>query len=166
MTEMTDTTSLLIIGLIAFAVMGVLLLAGIVMTAMGRRNHGSAATIGMVGCIVLLLGLVFNTLRGLALPMLSDTFGMSLNMLFTVGNVLSLLFEVIGTGLLIWAVVARRNPPTPAGPQGPAWQQPASEWQQQPGRQSPQPGHQPGHQPGQQPGWQTPPQPPYGEGPR
>ncbi|MEU6719239.1 hypothetical protein ABZ897_47910 [Nonomuraea sp. NPDC046802] len=174
---MTDLTPSIITGYVALSVMGILLLTGVVVTAMGRRNHGSAATIGMMGCIALLLGVVFDLLRNLLFETLVETLGISPSLFFMIGTVITLLLDVTGTGLLIWAVVARRKPPAPAGPQGPGWQQP-SDWQQpgwqgqRPGPQpGPHPGPQPGRQPGwpppqQQPGWQTPPQPPSGEGPR
>ncbi|MFI7130383.1 hypothetical protein ACIBQ1_32165 [Nonomuraea sp. NPDC050153] len=144
-------------NIIPFVVMGILFLFGIVVTAMARRDHGSAAMIGMAGCILLLLGLAFNIFRSYVLfPQMSSA--MDLQTTLTVTNLVSLLLDGGGTALLIWAVVARRKPRTPATqPQpGPGWQQPQQPpagWQQQP--------QQP---PYQQPGWQNPPQGPYGGG--
>ncbi|MFI6733434.1 hypothetical protein ACIBI9_10935 [Nonomuraea sp. NPDC050451] len=131
--------------------MGILLLFGVVVTAMARREHGSAAMIGMVGCILLLLGLLFNIFRSYVLfPQMSSSMGIETTI--TVTNLVSLLFDAGGTALLIWAVVARRKPSQPAQPpQGPGWpQQPP--YPQQPYQQQ------------QQPGWQNPQQPPYGQG--
>ncbi|MFG1706065.1 hypothetical protein ACFLIM_23000 [Nonomuraea sp. M3C6] len=133
--------------------MAVLLLVGIVLTAMNRRNHGRAAILGMVGCILLLLGVVYNTLFGYFAPTLIRSSGIGLTGTIAMSNLISLIFNAGGTGLLIWAVVARRNPPQPSQPQGPGWQQPPQpEWSQQ---------QQPFQQP---PGWQAPPRPPFGEG--
>ncbi|MEV1177585.1 hypothetical protein [Nonomuraea sp. NPDC049784] len=139
-----------ITSIISVLVMGILLLAGVVVTARARRDHGSAAMIGMAGCILLLLGVVFNILRSWVLiPMMADSLGMKIDTVFAVTTPISMIFDAVGTGLLIWAVVARRKPHQPAQPpqgsQGPGWQQPPASWQQQ------------------QPGWQTPQQPPYGE---
>ncbi|MET7330682.1 hypothetical protein [Nonomuraea sp. NPDC005650] len=148
-----------ITNIIPFVVMGILFLVGIVVTAMARRDHGSAAMIGMGGCILLLLGLVFNIFRSYVLfPQLSGS--MDLQTTLTVTNLISLFFDGGGTALLIWAVVARRKPRPPVQPQpGPGWQQPPADWQQPPaGWQQPQ------QPPYQQPGWQNPPQGPYGGG--
>ncbi|MEV4013246.1 hypothetical protein AB0J35_22335 [Nonomuraea angiospora] len=134
-------------NILTFAVMGILLLFGVIVTAMARRAHGSAAMIGMGGCILLLLGLAFDGFRSFVLyPQLGASLGMEA---VTVTNLVSLLFNAGGTALLIWAVVARRNPRQPAQPpQGPGWpQQPP--YPQQPYQ--------------QQPDWQNPPQPPYGQ---
>ncbi|MFG6196739.1 hypothetical protein [Nonomuraea sp. JJY05] len=129
--------------------MGILFLLGVVVTAMARRAHGSAALIGMGGCILLLLGLAFDGFRSFVLyPQMGTSLGIET---VTITNLVSLLFNAGGTALLIWAVVARRNPRRPAQPpQGPGWpQQPP--YPQQP-------------YPQQQPGWQNPQQPPYGQG--
>ncbi|MGV9381596.1 hypothetical protein ACWDRB_37680 [Nonomuraea sp. NPDC003707] len=130
--------------------MGILLLLGVVMTAMARREHGSAAMIGMAGCILLLLGLLFNIFRSYVLfPQMTSSSDIQTTVAVT--SLVSLLFDAGGTALLIWAVVARRKPSQPAQPpQGPGWPQQPS-YQQQPYQQ-------------QQPGWQNPPQPPYGQG--
>ncbi|MEQ4720102.1 hypothetical protein [Nonomuraea sp. B19D2] len=141
-------------GILNYGVWAVLLLAGIAVTAMGRRNHGSAALIGMFGCILLLVGVAFNAFTAYVLfPSMISSLGSGPTLLIT--PLISLVLHASGTGLLIWAVVARRKPSQPAqppqgppGPQGPGWQQPPANWQQQPYQ--------------QQPGWQTPPQQPYG----
>ncbi|MEV4576737.1 hypothetical protein AB0K16_26175 [Nonomuraea jabiensis] len=136
-------------SILTFAVMGILFLFGVVVTVMARREHGSAAMIGMVGCVLLLLGLAFDAFRSFVLY---RQLGASLDTTtVAVTNLVSLLFNAGGTALLIWAVVARRKPRQPAQPpQGPGWpQQPP--YPQQP-------------YPQQQPGWQNPQQPPYGQG--
>ncbi|WP_193318887.1 hypothetical protein [Nonomuraea phyllanthi] len=156
--------TLQIISYLTLAAMAIVLVVGVIVTAMGRRNHGSAALIGMGGCILLLLGVVFNVLRSFLTDPLADAIGIGAS--FTILSLISLLFEVGGTGLLIWGVVARRTPRGPAQPsqgaQAPGWQQPQPNWQQP----QPQPPYQqPQQQPyQQQPGWQTPPPPPQGGG--
>ncbi|WP_431910237.1 hypothetical protein [Nonomuraea jabiensis] len=127
--------------------MGILFLFGVVVTAMARRAHGSAAMIGLAGCVLLLLGLAFDGFRSFVLyPQLGASLGIETTVAVT--NLVSLLFNAGGTALLIWAVVARRKPAQP--PQGPGWEQ------QPPYPQQP--------YPQQQPGWQNPQQPPYGQG--
>ncbi|MFF4617633.1 hypothetical protein [Nonomuraea jabiensis] len=136
-------------NILTFAVMGILFLFGVVVTVMARREHGSAAMIGMSGCILLLLGLAFDGFRSFVLyPQLGASLGLETTV--TVTNLVSLLFNAGGTALLIWAVVARRNPRPAQPPQGPGWPQ-QSPYPQQP-------------YPQQQPGWQNPQQPPYGQG--
>ncbi|MEV4108074.1 proline-rich domain-containing protein [Nonomuraea sp. NPDC049695] len=133
-------TASTITSVISVLVMGIVLLVGVVLTARARRDHGSAAMIGLAGCIVLLLGVLFNILRSWVLiPMMADSFGMSIDAVFSITTPIAMIFDAGGTGLLIWAVVARRKPsrPTqpPHGPQGPGWQQPPAppaNWQQQP----------------------------------
>jgi hypothetical protein len=156
--------------------LSVLLIVGIVLMAARRRDHGRAAVMGILGCVVLLLGVVFNVARGLLDEALAEL--LSIAVAFTVSSVISMIFSLTGTALLIAAVVARRNPAQaapPAGqgwprqPQQPEWGQPQQpewgrpqqpqqpEWQPQ---QPPQPGWQPQQPPfEQQPGWQNPPHP-------
>ncbi|WP_345569708.1 hypothetical protein [Nonomuraea rosea] len=147
-------------NLIVASIMGVLLLAGIVVMAMRRRDHGRAAILGMFGCILLLLRLIVSTLLAYLAPMLFEG---NLEVTFAIANIITLLLDATGTGLLIWAVVARRPQQQPAQPQGPGWQQPPGDWQQQhPQQDWNQPPQQPPFQ--QPPGWQPPPRPPFGEG--
>ncbi|MBE1586266.1 hypothetical protein ACFPOI_57155 [Nonomuraea angiospora] len=154
-------------NILTFAVMGILFLFGVIVTVMARREHGSAAMIGMSGCILLLLGLAFDGFRSFVLyPQLGASIGVEA---VTVTNLVSLLFNAGGTALLIWAVVARRKPqpaqPQPAQPQGPVQPQQGPGWPQQgPGwpQQPPYPQQPYPQQP--QPGWQNPQQPPYGHG--
>ncbi|MEW1838841.1 hypothetical protein AB0392_12875 [Nonomuraea angiospora] len=143
-------------NILTFAVMGILFLFGVIVTVMARREHGSAAMIGMSGCILLLLGLAFDGFRSFVLyPQLGASLGIETTVAVT--NLVSLLFNAGGTALLIWAVVARRKP-QPAHPQGPAHpQQGPVQPQQPPYPQQPYPQQ-------QQPGWQNPQQPPYGQG--
>ncbi|MGW0805049.1 hypothetical protein [Nonomuraea sp. NPDC002799] len=154
-------TSISIANIITLLVMAVLLITGIVLMARGRRIHGSAAMIGLAGCVLLLLGVAFNAVQGLLYEFLAETLGIRLSLVFLIAAVISLLFSVSGTALLIWAVVARRQPAQPQQQQQQqGWQQPAANWQQpQPGWNQP---AQPGWQPPQQspPGWQPPQQPP------
>jgi hypothetical protein len=145
---------------------------GIVVTAMARRTHGRAATIGMLGCVALLLSALAQVGQSFLLPSMSPRNG------YTVIAIMSLLITVLsitGISLLIWGVVARR--PT-VHPQQPAWQpygqQPGSPqpYAQQPSGPQPYPqqpyGQQPsGPQPHGQPlpgqeAYGRPPQPPYG----
>jgi membrane-bound ClpP family serine protease len=144
-----------ITSFLALAVMGLLLIFGIILIAVNRRHHGRAATLGIVGCVLLLLGLLINIGQGMAMPTLVKTFGISsLSAVAAISSIIFLIFQAGGIGLLIWAVVIRRDPPRQAPPQ-------PTDWQQQP-----QPGwpQQPQQQPYQQPGWQTPPQPPFSGG--
>ncbi|SEM55180.1 hypothetical protein [Nonomuraea pusilla] len=179
-----NDSSILITAVLGLGASGVLLLVGIVLTAMARRHRGRAAVLGLIGCVVLLLGTLFNVLRNFATDLILELFGTrSLGTVFSIQNLISTFFEIVGTGLLIWGVAARSTgreagqQPLPQGRQPqPAphqpWPQPGPaplpDWQQ------PAP-HQPGaHQPGpqqmgpqqsgqQQPGWQTPGgQPPQG----
>lgn len=115
----------------------------------------------MIGCVVLLVGVVINGVYILMAPELVRSLGFAqYGPIALVMNLLSLLIQVSGTGLLIFAVIARRNPPQQAA------QHAQQGWQQQPGWQQ---GYQQGPQhgypqaPPQQPGWQ-PQQPPFGEG--
>ncbi|MFI9589717.1 hypothetical protein [Nonomuraea sp. NPDC052265] len=149
----------------------VLLIAvGIVVIGMNRRHVGRAATLGMSGCGLLLIGALINLVLSLLTQSLIESYGSSMMAVLPFAYLISSLFHLAGIGLLIWAVVARRSAPRQAQPQGPGRQQPPAGWQQpqqpyhqpypQPG---PQPGHQPGHQAGPQAGWQAPQPPPGGD---
>ncbi|MDX3111207.1 hypothetical protein ACIBO5_13285 [Nonomuraea angiospora] len=143
-------------NILTFAVMGILFLFGVIVTVMARREHGSAAMIGMSGCILLLLGLAFDGFRSFVLyPQLGASIGVEA---VTVTNLVSLLFNAGGTALLIWAVVARRKPQPAQPPHGPVQPPHGPGWPQQP------PYPQQPYQQQQQPGWQNPQQPPYGQG--
>ncbi|WP_090946504.1 hypothetical protein [Nonomuraea jiangxiensis] len=146
-------------SIIAFVIMAVVLIAGIVVTTMRRRDHGRAAILGMTGCIVLLLGVLFNVLYSFLLPTMSATYGLNPLSLSAIFTMVSVLFQAVGIGLLIGGVVARRNAPQPAQPQGVGWQQPAQNWSHGPQQPTEQwPPHDP-QQPAQWP-HQTPQQPP------
>ncbi|MGN9846005.1 hypothetical protein ACTMTI_48595 [Nonomuraea sp. H19] len=132
---MVETISLQIVSFIGLFLLGVLLVVGIVLMAARRRDHGRAAVIGALGCVVLLLGTVFSVIQGLLLELLIPLLNLGLAHTFT--SVISFGFNLIGTGMLIFAVVARRDPRQPAPPQGPGWQHPQPPFQQQPGRQGP-----------------------------
>ncbi|MFC5835679.1 hypothetical protein ACFPZ3_68675 [Nonomuraea insulae] len=139
--------------------MVIVLLGGAILMAVRRGEHGRGAVLGMAGCIVLFLGVVCNGILVFATPSLVSSMGVSgIQPLFLVVNLVILIFQVVGTVLLISGVVARRNPAAPAqqGQWQPEWQ-PQSPYQQQPPQQ-------PAPQQQQQPGWQSPPQPPFGGG--
>ncbi|MEU0568662.1 hypothetical protein ABZ297_25235 [Nonomuraea sp. NPDC005983] len=142
-------------------VQGSVLVTGIVLTIGKRRQHGRAAMLGLAGCLVLLLEIVFNVVRSLTFPSLVDSMGIkSANTIVVVETAVSSLLSGVGIGLLIMAVVARRS--SPQQPAAPGWQQPPPAWPQYPqqGEQGrpPAPGWQPSQQ-GEQgqppaPGWQ------------
>ncbi|MGW2153027.1 hypothetical protein [Nonomuraea sp. NPDC001699] len=124
-----------------------LLVVGVVMIGMNRRHVGRAAVLGMSGCGLLLIGTLINLVLSLLTQMLIESYGSSMMAVLPFAYLISSLFHLVGIGLLIWAVVARRNAPQQYHQ---PYQQPA-----------PQPGPQAGPQPGPQAGWQ-PPQPPGG----
>ncbi|MEV4394471.1 hypothetical protein [Nonomuraea sp. NPDC049607] len=140
-----------------------LLVVGVVVIGMNRRHVGRAAVLGMSGCGLLLIGTLINLVLSLLTQMLIESYGSSMMAVLPFAYLISSLFHLVGIGLLIWAVVARRNAPQqpPAG-----WQQPPQQYHQpyqQPAPQpGPQAGPQAGPQPGPQAGWQ-PPQPPGGD---
>ncbi|WP_219472191.1 hypothetical protein [Nonomuraea rhizosphaerae] len=137
----------------------VLLVAGIILTARAKAEHGRAAVLGMYGCVVLLVGEVYTLVRGLWLPLFLQSFDYNVITALLLGLV-GFVFTAGGLGLLIWAVVARRSP-SPLGQQHgqqPGWQQQAQappSWQPQSPPQPP-PGQQPGWQNPDPPGWQNP----------
>ncbi|TDD21740.1 hypothetical protein E1294_14065 [Nonomuraea diastatica] len=140
-------------------VMVVVLVGGVIVTAMNRRAHGRGATLGMAGCAVLLVGVLINVVLGFIAPSLYDALGAGgATMLISAGG---MIFNATGTGLLIAGVIARRDPQQPQSPHYPppgqaqGWQQPPVQ-HQQPHMQQPYPQQQPPRQ-----GWQ---QPPYGGG--
>ncbi|TMR94398.1 hypothetical protein [Nonomuraea basaltis] len=135
---MIETTSPIVFNLVSAVLTGVLLIVGAILMVVRRPHHGRAAVIGTIGCLLLLIQVIFNALMGFLLNQLSDLLGMTA---FTITSLINLILGVSGTGLLIWAVVARRDPRQPAAPQGPGWQQPPFQ---------------------QPPGWQAPPRPPQG----
>ncbi|MFK4034198.1 hypothetical protein ACI2LC_00170 [Nonomuraea wenchangensis] len=184
---MTDTGSLMVISLVSALLNGILLLVGLVLMAMRRREQGRGAVLGIAGCAVLLVGAAFAVAQSFLQRELVDLLGLVTGL--SVSVAISSIIHLVGLGLLIGGVVARRTTPAqrPApspGPQG--WQQPPAGWEQQgwnqpapqpqpyaqqPQGQQPYPQHpqgqpypqQPqGQQPYPQPGGQ---QPPYGQGP-
>ncbi|MEU8357244.1 hypothetical protein AB0C27_14630 [Nonomuraea sp. NPDC048882] len=158
-----------IISILTTIVMVLLLLGGAILMATRRAEHGRGSVLGMIGCVVLLVGVVINGVFILMAPDLVRSLGFDqYGPIALVMNLLSLLIQVSGTGLLIFAVIARRNPPQQAQAAAYAQQAPQG-WQQQPEWQQ---GYQQQGPPQQQPGWQQQqpgrqpqhPQPPYGEG--
>lgn len=127
----------------------VVLIVGVVLMLRGRREHGTAAVLGLWGCVVLLAGIVLGVVRSYALPFLVDAVGMrSLSAVLVVESAFQTLLTVVGTGLLIWAVVARRPPAR--DPRQPAWQPPPPQhpYPQHPYPQPQQPAQQPPQHPG------------------
>ncbi|TDE43083.1 hypothetical protein E1295_26745 [Nonomuraea mesophila] len=144
------------ISIIFPLVLVVVLVGGIIVTAMNRRAHGRGATLGMAGCAVLLVGVLMNVVLGFIASSLYDALGAGGAAMLI--SAVSMIFNVAGTSLLIAGVIARRDPQQPPSPHHPqpgqaqGWQQPQGQ-HQQPYPQQPYP-----QQPPQQ-GWQ---QPPYG----
>ncbi|GAA2405063.1 hypothetical protein GCM10010404_74010 [Nonomuraea africana] len=100
----------------------IVLVVGIVLTARARGSHGRGATLGLVGCVVLLVAALLQGAYQAFLDSLVQSGGY--RMMATLAMISGLVFMVInvaGLGLLISGVVARRN-----GAQQPAqgWQQP------------------------------------------
>ncbi|MEV4082861.1 hypothetical protein ACGFJC_48145 [Nonomuraea fuscirosea] len=170
-----------IVNIITMIVMVLLLLGGAILMATRRAEHGRGSVLGMIGCVVLLVGVVINGVYIIMAPDLIHALGFAqYGPIALVMNLLSLLIQVSGTGLLIFAVIARRNPPQQAAQQSrqahhaqQGWPQQQPEWQQGPQQgyqQGPQHGYQQGPQPGyqqgpqQQSGWQPQQQQPFGEG--
>ncbi|MEV0385276.1 LPXTG cell wall anchor domain-containing protein [Nonomuraea sp. NPDC050643] len=148
-----------IINILIMIVLGFVLLGGAGLMLARRREHGRGAMLGVAGCVVLLLGVLFSGLGALWLPRIIQELGAGSETVIVLYNLVSVLFQATGTALLIFAVVARRNPPQQPEGQWPG--QPQPEWNQPPSHQPP--SHQPpSHQ--QPPGWQTPPRPPFGDG--
>ncbi|MEV0619043.1 hypothetical protein AB0I81_37400 [Nonomuraea sp. NPDC050404] len=143
-----------IIGILNLIVMTVLLVGGAALMVSRRQEHGRAAVMGIVGCVVLLLGVGVSAFLVFGFPALVGTLGpMRIQTVLAVINIVTMLIQATGTGLLIFAVIARRNPQQPVGG---GWQPqpgPGQQWQQGP--------QQPPYQQ-QPPGWQQPPQPPFG----
>ncbi|MEU4512997.1 hypothetical protein AB0G05_26175 [Nonomuraea wenchangensis] len=192
---MTDTGVLMVIGLISALLNGILLLVGLVLMAMRRREQGRGAVLGIAGCAVLLVGAGFALSQSLLQRELVDLLGVVTGL--SVWVAISSVIQLVGLGLLIGGVVARRTPapqrPAPGqqGWQQQGWNQPAPQAQpyppqgpqpypqqpqgqpypQQPQGQAPQQPQgqpypqQPYPQQPPQPGGQHPPQPPFGQGP-
>ncbi|MGI5288145.1 hypothetical protein ACQEVF_33075 [Nonomuraea polychroma] len=150
---MINTSSIAIVSFAGLTLLSMLLVGGIIMMAMRRRDHGRASVLGIIGCVVLLVGTVFNIARGFLDEALIDLLG--LGPALTISNAISLIFSLTGTALLIWAVVTRCNPQQSTPPRGPGWQPPQ---QQQPGWE------QPPFQQQQPSGWQNPQRPPFSAG--
>ncbi|GAA4091510.1 hypothetical protein [Nonomuraea soli] len=139
----------------SFATMGVnailwvlqviILIVGVVLTAMARRNHGRAALVGMFGCLVFLLDVIVSVVQAIILPELARDIGSVMTAVMII-SVVHMLLWMTGIGLLVAAVVMRR----PAAPQQPHPGQP------QPNQPYP---NQPSYPP-QQPYYQQQPPPP------
>ncbi|WP_431902698.1 hypothetical protein [Nonomuraea sp. bgisy101] len=115
-------------GLLFIIPMVILLVLGIVLTARARAEHGRAATFGMVGCIVLLLGAILQGAWQVILPSIVQSGGFAIfGVVNAVVGFVFVVVDLVGTGFLIGGVVARRNPP-----QAPQYPQAPQGWQQQP----------------------------------
>ncbi|MET9342534.1 hypothetical protein ACWDLG_43285 [Nonomuraea sp. NPDC003727] len=105
----------------------ILSVVGIVLTARARGEHGRAATFGLTGCVLLLLGAILQGVWQVLLPAVVESAGYEMFALVNaVAGFVFMMVGVIGTGLLIAGVVARRTPPQrePYQQQAPGWQQP------------------------------------------
>ncbi|MEZ7132030.1 hypothetical protein ACBR40_42410 [Nonomuraea sp. AD125B] len=168
---MTETGSLMVISLVGALLNGALLLVGLVLMAMRRREQGRGAVLGIAGCAVLLVGAGFALAQSLLQRQLVDLLGLVTGL--SVWVAISSVIQLVGLGLLIGGVVARRTPPSPAPPQGPqgpqgwqqqGWNQPAPQpYPQQPQGQQPYPQQPQGQPYPQQPQGQAYPQQPQGQ---
>ncbi|MEU4327379.1 hypothetical protein [Nonomuraea dietziae] len=136
----------------------ILLVVGIALTARARAEHGRGATLGLVGCVVLLVAAILQGGYQVMIPSLVESGGFEvITMMSMITGLLFTVLNVVGTGLLIFGVVARRGGPQPqqqAQGQGQGWQQP---YGQQPYGQQPQyPQQQQPHHPQQPPPGQWP----------
>ncbi|TDB94709.1 hypothetical protein E1267_42550 [Nonomuraea longispora] len=114
-----------VISIIFPLVMVVVLVGGVIVTAMNRRAHGRGATLGMAGCAVLLVGVLLNVVLGFVAGSLYEALGAGGAAMLM--SAVGMLFNATGTGLLIAGVIARRDPQQPHYPhsgQGQGWQQP------------------------------------------
>ncbi|MFC7100445.1 hypothetical protein ACFQQB_08195 [Nonomuraea rubra] len=106
-----------ILNILNLVVMFVLLVGGAVLMGMRRGEHGRAAVAGIVGCVVLLLAVIVSAALAFLAPTLVESLGIGgYQPVFMLVNAASMILQAVGTGLLIWAVVARRNPPQQARP--------------------------------------------------
>ncbi|GAA1767492.1 hypothetical protein [Nonomuraea bangladeshensis] len=165
---MTETGSLMVISLVGALLNGALLLVGLVLMAMRRREQGRGAVLGIAGCAVLLVGAGFALAQSLLQRQLVDLLGLVTGL--SVWVAISSVIQLVGLGLLIGGVVARRTPTPPAPPQGPqgwqqqGWNQPAPQpYPQQPQGQQPFPQQPQGQPYPQQPQGQAYPQQPQGQ---
>ncbi|WP_433355979.1 hypothetical protein ACQP25_18525 [Microtetraspora malaysiensis] len=90
----------------------VILVVGVVLTGRARREHGRAAVLGMVGCLVLLANFIMEALSVFALPYVISSWGIGGVQIFSfVTAVLTAILPTTGIGLLIWGVTASRPRP-------------------------------------------------------
>ncbi|MFG1698905.1 hypothetical protein [Nonomuraea sp. NPDC049309] len=142
----------LITTLVNVLLMVIVLIGGIILMAVRKKDHGRGSSLGIAGCVVLFIGLIGQTAISFFLRQLIDVFGYEIGLL--INSTFTILTQVAGITLLIFGVVARRIPRPAAG-------QPQT-WPTQPGHHA-----QPGWpQPGQQPEWQAPWQPEQGAQPQ
>lgn len=174
---MASSISTIIAGVFTMLALAV----GAVVTGMARRDHGKGATLGLIGCLVLLFNTLIQVGQSLFITRMFDAFGHRIfELILTLLNLLTTLLFITGLGLLVMGVVARRTPRPQPQPQPwqsgqPAYgaagygQQPAQPGYGQPGYPPSgygQPGQPPHGQPPQgqpAPGAPTPGQPPYGQ---
>ncbi|MEU4545099.1 hypothetical protein [Nonomuraea dietziae] len=128
----------------------ILLVVGIALTARARAEHGRGATLGLVGCVVLLVAAILQGTYQALIPSLVESGGFEIiTMMSMITGLLFTVLNVVGIGLLIFGVVARRGGPQPQQQgQGQGWQQP---YGQQPYPPQPQYPQQQPHHPQQPP---------------
>ncbi|WP_157246483.1 hypothetical protein [Nonomuraea typhae] len=111
-----------LITIVAFVV-------GAVLCGRAKRDHGKAATLGMIGCLLLVLSVLVRTPTIFAIDFQRDLglSAASLGVIFAVVGLLETILLLAGFALLVAGVVARRGPrpQPPAPPQGYGYGQPA-----------------------------------------
>ncbi|MFI6291693.1 hypothetical protein ACIBEJ_08915 [Nonomuraea sp. NPDC050790] len=114
------------INLLMFVAFG----AGAVITGMARRQHGKAAVLGLIGCVLLMINVLPTAAMTIFAPQIARDLGLSMaSTFFGILGFLNMALTLGGFGLLVAAVVARRTPQ----PQAPAWNQPQPGYGQQHG---------------------------------
>ncbi|MFI6504166.1 hypothetical protein [Nonomuraea typhae] len=101
---------------------------GAVLCGRARREHGKAATLGMIGCLVLVLSVLVRMPTIFAAD-IQRSLGLSfasLGVVFAAIGLLETILLLAGFGLLVAGVVVRRGPrpQPPAPPQGYGYGQP------------------------------------------
>ncbi|GAB3752077.1 hypothetical protein [Microlunatus parietis] len=83
------------------------------------RTRGSARVLGLVGCLIMLIGHILNAVWSLAIPWASHELNVSISTLAGLSAVLGLV-SAAGLVLVICAVVAGRSGGSPAEAQRPS----------------------------------------------
>jgi hypothetical protein len=109
---MSTITPVIAFGLsVLFAVL--ILVGGIVLFAVGRGRGALAGT----GFVVLALGTVFNSLLSMFAPMIFRDWGLSVQSFSVMFSSANFLFNLVGWGLIIVAVIVLAKPDPQPGPQ-------------------------------------------------